>query len=392
MHNNNYHVKKNKGKIGWAIIALGALAVLGSLPGITRSASNHNVHGFLWSYMPDGSDENRSPSNAYAGQGLGWISMNSDDSGTGAGSVPYGVALDPVTGKFSGSGWGEYSGWLELNPSGPFPRGSGNQDGGASVDPTCISQAPFSCPIRGWARFSSQTGDMGGWDRWVSLQGTTSSAGSTFANTYGWKITSTNQPDQAIITGFAWGGDVAGWISAEKVTVDLIKPQQDMCPDESNYPGTIGLQAVIPNGWHLETVSGQFAQVCRPDKPIPGCIADATALNNGTPQGANVHDQSMCDFCAYIPGIQTPQAFQGGMTYNNIVYGPAGGYCQPDVCPDVPGDVITSGFQAGMPVTTINGVTYTYAIINGICQPSVPCTGPACVTPGGPIKPIYKEN
>jgi len=53
---------------------------------------------------------------------VGWISFSCDNTGS-CGTVDYGVAIDPVTGEFSGLSWGENIGWITFASTGPVSFG-----------------------------------------------------------------------------------------------------------------------------------------------------------------------------------------------------------------------------------------------------------------------------
>lgn len=126
---------------------------------------------------------------------IGWISFR----GRTADDYPYGVYVDENTGNLSGYAWSSNSsggvtggiGWINFAPSGPYP--------GA---PNFSARYNFTTDtLEGWARVVS-AGD--GWDGWIKLGGT-----ATDGTVYRVKRDIlTNRME-----GFAWGGDVIGWIS-----------------------------------------------------------------------------------------------------------------------------------------------------------------------------------
>ncbi len=126
---------------------------------------------------------------------IGWLSFR----GTTLDGYPYGVYIDEATGNFSGYTWSSNSsggvtggiGWINFAPSGPYPSA-----------PNFSARYNFlTDTIDGWARAVSAGG---GWDGWIKLSGT-----ATDGTVY--------QVKRDIVTsrmqGFAWGGDVIGWIS-----------------------------------------------------------------------------------------------------------------------------------------------------------------------------------
>lgn len=133
---------------------------------------------------------------------IGWISVD------GAG---YAVAIDSDTNLLSGYAWSNL-GWLKFGGLSGCP-GSGSCDARLNVSTN---------EIEGWARFcagtefgdcSTMTDHPDGWDGWVSFNcSNTSSCGTS---DYGWTLSGD------ILTGFAWGGDVVGWIVANNINIGV---------------------------------------------------------------------------------------------------------------------------------------------------------------------------
>jgi len=132
-----------------------------------KADSQENVFGWAWS------------------ENIGWISFNST---TGGGSVDYGVHIG-TDGVFSGYAWSENIGWISFNETDLIGCPSG------------VCQAKLDLvtgEVSGWARALSY-GD--GWDGWIHLRG----------SSYGVSIDFSTSPKD--FEGWAWGGDVIGWIS-----------------------------------------------------------------------------------------------------------------------------------------------------------------------------------
>ena len=150
-----------------------------------------NVSGYAWSGT------------------IGWINFNAIDCDTdGNGFIDtdamvlgcggdnstdtvfdYGVSIDSVTGDFSGYAWGENVGWIDFAPSGLYPELPNN---GAHLE--------SDDTVSGWAKALSA--DALDWDGWIKLSDTSVPAYGVTLNT------TTNE-----FEGYAWGGDVVGWIS-----------------------------------------------------------------------------------------------------------------------------------------------------------------------------------
>lgn len=173
-----------------------------------ESSSVQNVSGFAWS---GGADAN---------PGIGWISFN-DTSDTSA-PPTYGVNIDTGTGDFSGTAWSEHIGWISFDrtatnnpPQAPYNGGVGTI---AKVNMT-------NGTVTGWARAiagcevtpgvpvstcatSSAGAAAGGWDGWIKLSGI-----ATDSSPYGVSI-----GNDGLFSGYAWGGDVVGWVHFAPVT------------------------------------------------------------------------------------------------------------------------------------------------------------------------------
>lgn len=128
---------------------------------------------------------------------IGWISFNSNNEGVGS---AYSVNLDSATGKLSGYAWSSNIGWINFNLS--------NLDA-QSVPENPKSPAKLNSAnnmFEGWVQtqLAYRQGGMteGGWDGWIKMSGT--GAGNS---SYGVK------KEDNKLTGYAWGGNIIGWIS-----------------------------------------------------------------------------------------------------------------------------------------------------------------------------------
>ncbi len=197
------------------ILVVGAFAVL--FPKIFFvEAAPVSVMGWAWSDMPNGSNEQVTPTNHSGGRGLGWISMSSSNPNS-LGGGPYQAEFSPDTGAFSGYGWSEFGGWVNMSASG----GPGGNAWGARIDPTCLA-GTIPCPVTGWIKYEvGGSSQSGGWDGWVSMS---TQPGDSVP--YSVKI----DPTTGWMSGYAWGGDVVGWIEFNKVQVMLPNaPLPDVC-------------------------------------------------------------------------------------------------------------------------------------------------------------------
>ena len=134
-------------------------------PEIAKAGSEHNVSGWAWS------------------ENIGWISFNNT---SGGGTASYGVNINQTTGNFSGYAWSENIGWIKFDP-----------DVSGAPDPSLgsVKLNLSSYKITGWARALAYGDDWDGWIRFdYGPNGSYLDANGDFR-------------------GWAWGGDVVGWIS-----------------------------------------------------------------------------------------------------------------------------------------------------------------------------------
>jgi len=381
------------------IIAIGLVIGI-KAPDYATATGSDNVHGFLWSDMPDGSDQSsgQNPSNVYGGRGLGWISMNSDglqedgsaSNPSAASTIDYGVNID-AAGDIVGMAWGEYAGWLDFDPTGPTPPYNAATQ--AKIMPSCWQStlpADNICKVIGWARFVAGTqAQAGGWDGWVSLNTVTTP-------TYGVEYNKTTGE----FSGMAWGGNVAGWIDFSRVKMDTNQPT-GVCTDST------ALNYTAPP---LDVNEIDDPSVCQ--YPVHVCT-DPTASNYTAPPltAGQVNDSAVCtyigDLCQNITGNQ--QSLPSG-------YSQVGNNCYVDLCTNIP------NVQQTLPVQ-YQGESYDDPNADKICTVAIPpilgCTNQCatnydpdataeynpstCIFPGtplpgcgpgtaGPLNPIYKEN
>ena len=132
---------------------------------------------------------------------IGWISFNSANSTSGGGS--YSVGLD-ASGNLTGYAWSSNIGWVKFGGLSGFPSN------GASGVNAQVANASTTGSVTGWARAcagsltgscSSPASRSDGWDGWIEMSGTNHTLTYTYNNT-----------DPSTITGYAWGGDVVGWL------------------------------------------------------------------------------------------------------------------------------------------------------------------------------------
>jgi len=162
-----------------SIIGVFALTVMHfSEPDISYAGTGENVRGYAWS------------------DNIGWISFNSIEGG----GSNYGVNVDLDTGLFSGYAWSSNVGWLSFNQT---------DLSGCPKSPCTTNYNQGNGKITGWARFLSANGS--GWDGWLSLSG---KADPPDNSQYGVSLLGNS------FSGYAWGGEVVGWVSFNGVAGD----------------------------------------------------------------------------------------------------------------------------------------------------------------------------
>ena len=146
--------------------------------------------------------------------GIGWIDFGPE------GTSP-GVYMNNTTGQLSGYAWSSNMGWLSFNASDVQNCPSG----------ACTAQIQNG-QIGGWARFTAANSSLGSWDGWVSLSGHNNlPPGNAGYVSWGGCVGKQAVPSSPNLcsgaatasdqlNGYAWGGDVTGWISWSGTATD----------------------------------------------------------------------------------------------------------------------------------------------------------------------------
>ncbi|MBI3459302.1 hypothetical protein HY061_03520 [Candidatus Azambacteria bacterium] len=172
-----------------------------------------NVSGYAWADTPQASNST---------QGIGWVSFNSkncdsNDNGTSDPTAPagcpkqgspisnYGVNIDPSSLKLAGYAWSEAAGWISFQETSGCPGGSC----GASF----VKKSANLYEMQGWAKVLSMTDPQA--DGWIALNcSNASGAGGNICSTSQFGVTlSVTEKEGGTMTGYAWGGEVIGWVS-----------------------------------------------------------------------------------------------------------------------------------------------------------------------------------
>ena len=144
--------------------------------------SNDNLEGHAWS------------------SNIGWISFNCTNEAVPCATSNYGVNINSSTGYFSGYAWSSNIGWISFNRA---DTGAPPSD---DICPAgqCLAKLNTSTnQIAGWARALA---NGGGWDGWIKLGEEPSAEWSPAVS-----VNTAPNPDE--LQGWAWGGDVTGWVS-----------------------------------------------------------------------------------------------------------------------------------------------------------------------------------
>lgn len=215
----NYFIKKNIPAIALVcfLIFLASISFTQSNKVSGQASLTGDLCGFAWTATDEGAGG--VPSNPRFG--LGWVSFNKIDCdpqngnlppGCTAGSSNYKVSVNS-SGNMNGYAWigsrdtSSPIGWVKFGGLSGFPPGAGTTAANAKIG--------SNGTVTGWARACTvfQSGcsgplknnlDRGGWDGWISLRGNAGNGGS-----YGVNLNTQNKT----FSGFAWGGDVVGWLS-----------------------------------------------------------------------------------------------------------------------------------------------------------------------------------
>ncbi len=165
-------------------------------------------------------------------KGIGWLRLSNDSEKSVWGDATladdiqsYGVAMDKDTGLLSGYAWSGFGyGWLSFNPSelADCPSGSG-----------CEARANLATgEVTGWAKFTAADSTKGTWDGWVSLRDTGNNpsrwglcyGNATDSDGYGATCQGNGSATNNILSGWAWGNDVTGWVNFGSVAGVPVAP------------------------------------------------------------------------------------------------------------------------------------------------------------------------
>lgn len=217
-------IASNKMKILIATVL--AVGVFAGLVQFSFATSAQSASGWAWGGTP-------STDGAY--QGVGWVSFNDTNAGSGGGT--YGVDIPSGDGVLSGHAWSEHYGWFSFNGADlagcapallPATRSGNNIIGGARI--LAIKDAVAA-------------GNAGGFDGCVSLNGVSVAGGN--------------------LSGYAWSSDL-GWIDMSGVVVtypaspNLISQNLSLSAGPYTQGVAINLSAQVRNSGTADTPIGFF--------------------------------------------------------------------------------------------------------------------------------------
>jgi hypothetical protein len=233
-----------------------------------------------------------SSGNTQPGGNIGWISFNSQNTGSVSGG-PYSVTIDP-SGKLNGYAWAGNIGWIKFGGLSSFPPSGSNQFDAKVTNLSSNSQ------VFGWARAcsgtvsgdcSSMTSRTDGWDGWIEL---------TSVN---YNIVNPKTGDVKI-TGYAWGSVNVGWLGLNLFasgvantggagvscsikenpphTLTWTSQNTTVCTvDTSPTPTTGGSSGTIPN---INPASNtKYKLSCTPTVPGSQCVGYVTVIGSNPP-------------------------------------------------------------------------------------------------------------
>ena len=208
-----------------SFIAILFFVVLATFSFGTKKASAltvANVMGYAWS------------------SNIGWISFSSDNNTYSPTPTPTPTAATPKTpyqvkvrasgtmGVFEGYAWSSNIGWISFNASDIVSAGCSS----SASDVATIKDFKTG-EIAGWAVALAGMGRTDGWDGCIKLAGTNHlslSTATALINGTRYNIGGVRyDPASGTIKGFAWGGNVVGWVNFD--TSSLVNTESVTCKD-----------------------------------------------------------------------------------------------------------------------------------------------------------------
>lgn len=172
--------------------------------GSDAQAATLDLHGWAWS------------------SNIGWVGFNCADVSACA-TTNYKVTFNDVSGNISGYAWSSNIGWVQFDPASTgCPRGACppkvNLSGGADKQVTGWVRA-CTVFVAGCSGSLKSNAARGGWDGWIELSGTNHISPATCPTPTTCIGGVTYRSGLSKFVGFAWGGDVIGWLNFDQVTI-----------------------------------------------------------------------------------------------------------------------------------------------------------------------------
>lgn len=186
---------------------------------------------------------------------IGWVSF-SKQSVTSPSGPQFGVSLDDTSGDITGYAWSDSVGWLSFNPSDLAPCTLLPEDQGSKQARVLNMAGGGTREVVGWARFlTGNTAQAGGWDGCVHLSSGSVGNHPTGVSDGSRGVTLIEIPDgtgtKDMFVGFAWGGEVVGWLDFAPF---LQKPGGGTPPPCPNCGGGGGCVGICSGGGGGTTV------------------------------------------------------------------------------------------------------------------------------------------
>tara|TARA_B100000508_G_scaffold140338_1_gene141035 strand:- start:2312 stop:3232 length:921 start_codon:yes stop_codon:yes gene_type:complete len=182
---------------------------------------------------------------------IGWVSF----SGPG-----YGVDIE-TNGDLDGYAWSSTIGWIKFGGLSSFP--SGGSDANLDISTNEATGWARACAGTEFGDCSTMADHPGGWDGWISLNCSNTGGCGTSSYVVG--------AGGGVLTGYAWGSSVIGWLDVSNVTFTApCSPGFQCLADLSGYEQTDQWCQVV------NTTNCSSPLIC--DTGNPGsCVANTLA-------------------------------------------------------------------------------------------------------------------
>jgi hypothetical protein len=231
------NLKTHLWSVGFFVLALVLVGTVAYSPkqvattAVQAQSSGDELKGYAWS------------------SNIGWLSFNCSDRGV-CGTSDYKVTLQS-DGTLTGYAWSPNIGWVRFGGLTDFPTGNGTTATNAVRDANSFKGFIRACSVfqSGCSGATKDVGsyELGGWDGWISLAGTT-----TDNSNYGATLSGNT------FQGYAWGDEVVGWLNfgtgsgggGGGVTVSFPNaPSVDLKVNGTDLPNAVNLGDTVNLSW-----------------------------------------------------------------------------------------------------------------------------------------------